>query len=61
VFDRTSCNVGFRGQYGPAGMARLRGLEGRNSPEDMKPSSSASQSSKTDEQRGELSREDVLV
>jgi hypothetical protein len=57
VSDRTSCNVGRRGQYGPAGIERLTGLDGRKSPEDMKPcSSSASQSERTDEQRGELSR-----
>lgn len=59
VFDKTSCKFGFRGQYGPVGIARLRGLEGGKSPEDMKPSSSASQSDRTDEQRGEVSREDV--
>lgn len=59
VFDRTSCSVGRRGQYGPEGIDRLSGLEGRKSPEDMKPSSSASQSDKTDEQRGEVSFEDV--
>jgi len=40
-------------------MARLRGLDGRNSPDDMKPSSSASQSDNTDEQRGDDSLEDV--
>lgn len=56
VLARTSCNVGLRGQYGPVfGIDRLNGLEGTNSPEDMKPSSSASQSERTDEQRGELS------
>jgi hypothetical protein len=61
VFDKTSCNVGLRGQYGPGGMERLKGLEGRKSPEDMKPSSSASQSSITDEQRGEFSPDDILI
>lgn len=56
VSANTSCNVGRRGQYGPAGMVRLNGLEGKKSPEDMKPcSSSASQSERTDEQRGDLS------
>ena len=55
VFDKTSCNVGLRGQYGPEGIARLSGLEGKKSPEDMKPSSSASQSERTDEQRGDVS------
>ena len=59
VFDRISCNVGRRGQYGPEGIERLRGLEGTKSPEDMKPSSSASQSDRTDEQRGEVSFDDV--
>jgi hypothetical protein len=59
VFDSTSCNVGRRGQYGPEGIERLSGLEGRKSPEDMKPSSSASQSDKTDEQRGEVSFDEV--
>ena len=29
VFDKTSCNVGLRGQYGPEGIARLSGLEGK--------------------------------
>lgn len=57
VLARTSCNVGRRGQYGPAGIARLSGLEGRKSPDDMNPSSSASQSERTDEQRGEVSLE----
>jgi hypothetical protein len=61
VFDRTSCNVGLRGQYGlPDGIDRLRGLDGRKSPEDMKPSSSASQSERTDEQRGEVSLDEVF-
>jgi len=55
VFARTSCNVGRRGQYGPEGIERLNGLEGTNSPEDMKPSSSASQSERTYEQRGDVS------
>jgi len=55
VFDSTSCSVGRRGQYGPDGMDRLNGLDGRKSPEDMKPSSSASQSERTDEQRGDVS------
>jgi len=59
VFDRTSCKVGRRGQYGPEGIDRLRGLEGRKSPDDMKPSSSASQSERTDEQRGDVSLDDV--
>jgi len=57
VLDRTSCSVGLRGQYGPGGIARLSGLEGRKSPDDMNPSSSASQSERTDEQRGEVSRD----
>lgn len=61
VFDRTSRSVGLLGQYGPEGMVRLRGLEGRNSPEDMNPSSSASQSSMTDEQRGEFSPDAILM
>lgn len=57
VSDRTSCSVGLRGQYGPAGIERLSGLDGRKSPEDMKPcSSSASQSERADEQLGEVSR-----
>lgn len=55
VFARTSCSVGRRGQYGPAGIERLRGLDGGRSPDDMKPSSSASQSESTDEQRGDIS------
>jgi hypothetical protein len=60
AFDRTSCNVGLRGQYGlPDGIDRLRGLDGRKSPEDMKPSSSASQSDRTDEQR-EVSLDEVF-
>ncbi|KAA8574381.1 hypothetical protein EYC84_005858 [Monilinia fructicola] len=44
---------------GPGGIDRLKGfeLEGKNSPDDMKPSSSASQSDKTDEQRGDDSLE----
>lgn len=44
--------------YGPDGIERLNGLEGTNSPEDMNPSSSASQSDRTDEQRGEVSFDD---
>jgi hypothetical protein len=56
---RTSCNVGRRGQYGPEGMATLKGLDGRNSAEDMKPSSSASQSERTDDQQGDVSLDDV--
>lgn len=59
VFDSTSCKVGLRGQYGPVGIDRLSGLEGRKS-EDMKPSSSASQSDRTDEQRGDDSPEDIF-
>jgi hypothetical protein len=50
IFDNTSCNVGRRGQYGLVGIDRLKGLDGRKSPEDMKPLSSASQSESTDEQ-----------
>jgi hypothetical protein len=61
VFNNTSCNVGRRGQYGPVGIDRLKGLDGRKSPEDMKPSSSASQSERTDEQRGEVSLDDVCM
>lgn len=56
--ESTSCKVGLRGQYGPEGMATLSGLDGKNSAEDMKPSSSASQSDRTEEQRGEVSREE---
>lgn len=60
VSESTSSRVGRRGQYGPAGIARLSGLEGRKSPDDMKPcSSSASQSERTDEQRGDTSRGEV--
>lgn len=59
LLERTSSKVGLRGQYGPAGIARLSGLEGRNSPDDMKPSSSASQSERTDEQRGDVSLDEV--
>ena len=60
VFARTSCSVGRRGQYGPVfGIDRLNGLEGTNSPEDMKPSSSASQSERTDEQRVDVSLDSV--
>jgi hypothetical protein len=54
VFARTSCRVGRRGQYGPVGIERLKGLDGGSSPDDMKPSSSASQSDRTDEQRGDI-------
>ena len=55
MLERTSCNVGLRGQYGPVpGIDKLNGLEGKNSPEDMKPSSSASQSSETDDQSGDI-------
>ena len=61
VFDNTSCNVGRRGQYGPVGIDRLRGLDDAKSPEDMKPSSSASQSERTDEQRGDVSRDDMCM
>lgn len=57
---RTSCNVGRRGQYGPDGMVKLNGLEGAKSPDDMKPSSSASQSERTDEQRGDVSLDVVF-
>jgi hypothetical protein len=53
VFARTSCSVGRRGQYGPAGIERLSGLDDI-SPDDMKPSSSASQSERTEEQRGDI-------
>ena len=61
VSDSTSCNVGRRGQYGPMGIDRLKGLDGGKSPEDMKPSSSASQSESTDEQRGDVSLDDVCI
>jgi hypothetical protein len=61
VSDKTSCNVGRRGQYGPAGIDRLSGLDGRKSPEDMKLSSSASQSERTDEQRGDVSLDEVCM
>jgi hypothetical protein len=60
VFASTSCRVGRRGQYGPAVIDRLGGLEGTRSPEDMNPSSSASQSDKTDEQRGDVSLDGFL-
>jgi len=60
AFDRTSCNVGLRGQYGPAGIDKLSGREGKNSPEDMKPSSSASQSERTDEHRGDDSADEIF-
>lgn len=56
----TSCNVGRRGQYGPVGIVRLNGLEGARSPDDMNPSSSASQSERTDEQRGDVSLDDCV-
>jgi len=58
AFERTSCSVGRRGQYGPEGIDTLCGLDGRKSPDDMKPSSSASQSERTDEQRGDVSLDD---
>ena len=61
VFDNTSCNVGRRGQYGPVGIDRLRGLDDAKSPEDMKLSSSASQSERTDEQRGDVSLDDMCM
>jgi hypothetical protein len=54
VLSRTSCRVGRRGQYGPE-MERLSGLDGTCSPEDMKPSSSASQSDNAEEQLGDAS------
>jgi hypothetical protein len=57
---KTSCNVGRRGQYGPDGIVKLNGLEGAKSPDDMNPSSSASQSDRTDEQRGDVSLDVVL-
>ena len=53
VFARTSSSVGRRGQYGPDGIERLSGLDIGSSPDDMKPSSSASQPDRTDEQRGD--------
>jgi hypothetical protein len=49
---RTSRSVGSRGQYGPIGIERLTDLEVGKS-DDMKPSSSASQSERTEEQRGD--------
>jgi hypothetical protein len=61
VFDNTSCNVGRRGQYGPVGIDRLRGLDDAKSPEDMKLSSSASQSERMDEQRGDVSLDDMCM
>ncbi len=61
VSNKISCNVGRRGQYGPVGIDRLKGLDGRKSPEDMKPSSSASQSERADEQRGDVSLDDVCM
>lgn len=54
ALERTSCNVGLRGMYGAEGIETLSGLEGRNCLEDMTPSSSASQSDRTEEQ-GEVS------
>lgn len=60
TLDRTSCNVGRWGQYAPPGMERLNGLDGKNSPEDdMSPSSSASQSEKTEEGDDSLKDDDV--
>jgi hypothetical protein len=56
----TSCKLGRRGQYGPDGMVKLNGLEGAKSPDDMNPSSSASQSERTDEERGDVSLDVVL-
>jgi hypothetical protein len=50
MFVKTSCSVGRRGQYALPGIERLSGLDGRKSAEDMKPSSSASQSEKIEEQ-----------
>jgi hypothetical protein len=61
VFDSISCKVGHLGQYGPVGIDRLKGLDGGKSPEDMKPSSSASQSERTDEQRGDVSLDDMWM
>jgi hypothetical protein len=58
--DNTSCKVGRRAPCCPAGMARLKGLDDK-SPEDMKSSSSASQSERTDEQRGDVSLEDMWM
>jgi hypothetical protein len=58
--DKTSCNVGRRAQYGPVGIARLKGLDWK-SPEDMKLSSSASQSERTDEERGDVSLDDMCI
>src|SRR5271167_1910594 len=55
----TSCNVGLRGQYGPGGTTTLIGLEGRNSADDMKPSSSASQSDQAELLDGDDSLDDV--
>lgn len=40
-------------------MTRLGGLDGRQSPDDMKPSSSASQSEMADDERGDDSPEEV--
>jgi hypothetical protein len=57
VLARTSCKVGRRGQYGPEEIDRLIGLEGTRSPEDMNPSSSASQSDRAEEQPGDVSLE----
>jgi hypothetical protein len=61
VLDNISCNVGRWGQYGPVGIDRLKGLDGGKSPEDMKPSSSASQSERTDEQRGDVSLDEICM
>src|SRR5450432_3439033 len=58
-FVSTSCNVGLRGQYGPEERATLIGLEGKNSAEDMKPSSSASHSDNAELWDGDDSLDDV--
>lgn len=58
---KTSCSVGRRGQYAFPGMERLKGLDGRNSPEDMNPSSSASHPENTEEQEGDESLDDVEI
>lgn len=60
TLDNTSCRLGLRGQYGPDGMVKLSGLDGAKSPDDMNPSSSASQSDRTDEERGDVSLDMVL-
>lgn len=57
---RTSCNVGRRPQYDPVGIDRLKGRD-MKSPEDMTPSSSASQSDRTDELRGDVSLDDTYM